>query len=81
MPWCVVQRRFGGPKGATFLIGQLIELPDGTRLNQLVEQRFVRLATQKEIDGAEEVDVDATPTPSTTVKVRPRKSGKKVRLA
>jgi hypothetical protein len=82
MPWCVVQKRFGGPRGALFLIGQLLELPDGTRLHQLIEQRFVRLATQKEVDGAEEVDVDVDPpTPTETPKVRRRKHGKKLRAA
>ena len=80
MPWCVAQKRFGGPQNATFMIGQLMELPDGTRLAQLIEQRFVRLATQKEIETAEEVDVEPTPLP-VTVNVRSRKSGKKVRIA
>ena len=76
MPWYVVVRRFGGTNGAALLIGQLISLPDGTRTNQLVEQRFVRPATPTEVESAEEVEVDAPP-PSETPKVRRRKPGKK----
>jgi len=83
MPWCVVQKRFGGTNGAGLLLNQLVEIPDGTRLHQLIEQRYVRLATQAEIDTAVEEEVTDVPTPPPTkaTTVRRRKHGKKVRVA
>lgn len=63
MPWCVTVRRFGGSGGEQLLIGQLVEIPDGTRLRQLIEQGYVRLATPKEVDTAEEVEVDEPAPP------------------
>lgn len=80
MPWCVVQKRFGGTNGIPYLVGQLIELPDGTRFNQLTEQRFVRTATQAEVDSAEEVDVEVAPPRTETTTVR-RRGSKSVRSA
>ena len=72
MPWCAVLKRFGGPGGVELQVGNLVELPDGTRLSQLIEQRYVRLATPAEVESAEEVDTPP-PTPKKKPTVRRRK--------
>jgi len=79
MPWCVVIKKFGGSNGTNLLVNQLVDIPDGTRLSQLSEQRYVRLATPKEIASAEDVEVevdDAPPPPKTNLTVRRRASKK-----
>lgn len=53
---CVVQKAFGGPEGAQFRPGQLIETGGYRNRETLIAGRYMRLATPDEINSAIEVD-------------------------
>ena len=63
----VVLRKFGGPDDTELIPGQLVETGDWPpeRLQRMIDQRLIRLATKDEIESAIEVPVDdvAVPTP------------------
>lgn len=72
----VVLRKFSGPDEAEYIPGQLLDTTDwpSRRIQQLVGQRLIRVATREEIDSAEEV----IPVGASTPKLKARKaSGKK----
>lgn len=74
MPECVITKAFVGPDGA-LMVGQLVSIPDGTRLAQLTDLHYVRIATDAEIASAEEVPVEPPQlsSPSAARKIRRRR--------
>ena len=62
----VVLRKFGGPDDTELIPGQLVETGDWPpeRLQRMMDQRLIRLATKEEIESAIEVPVDAAAAPT-----------------
>lgn len=58
----VVMRPFDGPDGR-LISGQLIDSSEWRNEHLLLDQRYLRPATEVEIKNAEEVEVDEAPPP------------------
>lgn len=72
---CVVQKPFGGPDGRRFETNELIEAGAFRNRNALVDQRYLRLATQEEIASAVDEDEPVAPKPL-VAKTHKRKGGR-----
>jgi len=72
---CVVQKPFRGPDGMMER-GELVDASGWRNTPLLIDQRYMRLATQSEIDSAEEVEDDTPPKQRPLPETRTRPAGR-----
>jgi predicted phosphoribosyltransferase len=53
---CVVLRKFGGPEGREYQIGELVDVEEWRHAERLIATRHLRPASAEEIANAVEVD-------------------------
>jgi hypothetical protein len=58
---CVIQKAFNGPGDRLYSVGELVDASDWRLRDKLIEGRYMRPATEREVASAEEVDVPEAP--------------------
>ena len=64
--FCVVQKAFDGPGNRQYTVGELVDASEWRLRDKLVEGRYMRSATEREIASAEEIDVPDVPVRKST---------------
>lgn len=59
--YCVIQRAFNGPGTRQYTMGELVDTAEWRLRDKLIEGRYMRPATDREIVTAEETDVPDVP--------------------
>jgi hypothetical protein len=73
---CVVLKSFPGPGGVPFLPGELVDASGFKLRDKLIDQKKLRPATPREIDGAVDIDDSGEgtkPSSSSSLKAKKRK--------
>lgn len=60
---CVVLRKFGGPEGREFQVGELVDVETWRHADRLIATRHLRPASAEEIANAVEVEETFTARP------------------
>jgi hypothetical protein len=58
---CVIQKQFDGPGNRHYTVGELVDASEWRLRDKLIEGRYMRPATDREVASAEEVDVPEKP--------------------
>jgi hypothetical protein len=58
---CVIQKVFDGPGDRHYTVGELVDAAEWRLRDKLIEGRYMRPATEREIKSAVEVDVPEPP--------------------